>query len=150
VGRGQSPRGSGPATHALERIAYGTVAVTTRALTAVGLDLTFGQWRVLVIVGNDPDGTTMSDIALRLGAALSPTSRLVSRLAYRGLVTLVKDDVDRRVTRVALTDAGRTTRQAVLDQRLELLREVVAAADPVNAEALAALERIAEAFRRYR
>jgi DNA-binding MarR family transcriptional regulator len=134
----------------LERIAYGTVAVTTRALTAVGLDLTFAQWRVLVIVGNDDDGTPMSDVALRLGAALSPTSRLVGRMAQRGFVQLEKDDIDRRVTRVTLSDQGLAIRQAVREKRLELLREVVSAADPVPPETVAALERIADAFSRYR
>lgn len=138
------------ATRALERIAYGTVAVTTRALTSVGLDLTFAQWRVLVIVGNDVDGTPVSDVALRLGAILSPTSRLVGRMARRGFVVLEKDATDRRVTRVSLSDHGREILQTVREKRLELLREIVTAADPVPPETLAALDRIGDAFRRYR
>jgi DNA-binding MarR family transcriptional regulator len=146
VNRGESRE---PVGRALERIAYGTVAVTTRALSAVDLEMTFAQWRLLIIVGNDPDGTTMSDLALRLGAALSPTSRLASRMARRGWVSLVKDDLDRRVTLVRLTESGREIRGTVVARRRELIAEIVDEAGAVSPDAAAALDRIAEAFRRY-
>jgi DNA-binding MarR family transcriptional regulator len=94
---GQSPAG------ALQAVAFGAVAITTRALQTVGLELTFVQWRVLVIVGATDEGLTVSEIASRMGSELSPTSRLVARMARRGFVTLVKEDVDRRVTRVMLS-----------------------------------------------
>jgi DNA-binding MarR family transcriptional regulator len=134
---------------ALEIVAFGAVAVTTRALGTIGLDLTFAQWRVLVIVGGAEDGATVSDIASRLGSELSPASRLVGRMARRGFVTLVKDDLDRRVTRVTLTSSGGALRQAVLKRRLALLRQVLAGAGPVSPEVVAGLQRIGAAFGRY-
>lgn len=137
---GTSPSG------ALQAIAFGAVAVTTRALQTVGLELTFAQWRVLVIVGESDEGATVSEVAVRLGSELSPASRLVGRMARRGFVTLLKDDVDRRVTRVALTSAGRGIREAVLERRLVLLLAVLAAAGPISPEVVAGLQRIGDAF----
>ena len=134
---------------ALEAIALGSVAITTLALAAVGLELTFAQWRVLVIVGDDPDGATVTEIATRLGSEVSPVSRLVGRIARRGLVGVRKDDRDRRVTRVAITDAGRELRATVLERRRELLRDVLAASGPLDPAVEAELVRIGVAFRRY-
>jgi DNA-binding MarR family transcriptional regulator len=134
---------------ALEAVALGSVAVTTRALAAVGLELTFAQWRVLVIVGDSVTGATVTEIALRLGAEISPVSRLVSRLVRRGLVNARKDDRDLRVTRVSVTDAGRELRETVLERRRLLLADVLAEAGPIEPDVEAALDRIGIAFRRY-
>jgi DNA-binding MarR family transcriptional regulator len=134
---------------ALEAVALGSVAVTTRALATVGLELTFAQWRVLVIVGDGSTGTTVTEIATRLGAEISPVSRLVSRLARRGLVNARKDDRDRRVTRVTVTAAGRELRETVLERRRKLLTDVLAEAGPIEPDVEAALDRLGIAFRRY-
>jgi DNA-binding MarR family transcriptional regulator len=138
-----------PGEAALEAVAFGSVAVTTRALATVGLELTFAQWRVLVIVGERPDGATVTEIAARLGAEISPVSRLVSRIARRGLVATAKDDRDRRVTRVAITESGRDLRETVLARRRALLLQVLAVAGPIEPDTEAALDRIGDAFRRY-
>jgi DNA-binding MarR family transcriptional regulator len=125
------------------------VAVTTRALAAVGLELTFAQWRLLVIVGEKSSGATVTEVAARLGAEISPISRLVSRLARRGLVRASKDEQDRRVTRVTITSAGRDIRTAVFERRRELLGDVLAEAGPIEPAVADALDRIGAAFRRY-
>lgn len=134
---------------ALDAIAFGSVAVTNLALAGVGLELTFAQWRVLAIVGESPDGATVTEIATRLGSEVSPVSRLVSRIARRGLVNVRKDGRDRRVTRVEVTDAGRELRATVLERRRELLQDVLAATGPFEPDVETALVRIGEAFRRY-
>jgi DNA-binding MarR family transcriptional regulator len=138
------------ARDALEALAFGSVAVTSRALATVGLELTFAQWRVLVVVGENPEeGATVSEIADRLGAEISPVSRLVGRLARRGVVRVYKDKRDRRVTRVTVSDAGREIRDTVIERRREMLAEVLVAAGPIEPEVEAALHRIGAAFRRY-
>ena len=137
------------AQDALEAVALGSVAVTTRALASTALDLTFVQWRVLVIVGEDEGGATVSEIAIRLGAEISPLSRLVGRLARRGLVATGKDEGDRRVTRVNLTDAGRAIRQTVLRRRRALLAVVLAGVGPISADVIAVLEQIGDGFRSF-
>ena len=123
------------------------MAVTTRALISTALELTFAQWRILMIVGQDARGATMSEIATRVGAEISPVSRMVGRLARRGLVATSKDDRDRRVTRVTVTDRGRTIRTTVLARRRELLTVVLATVGPIDPDVIAALERIGDGFR---
>ena len=141
--------GGPSAAGALQAVAFGVVAITTRALQTVGLELTFVQWRVLVIVGATDEGLTVSEIAARMGSELSPTSRLVARMARRGFVTLVKEDVDRRVTRVTLSSEGRAVRQSVMERRLAMLVAVLAAAGPISPEVVAGLQRIGEAFAQF-
>jgi DNA-binding MarR family transcriptional regulator len=147
VARAQAP--TERARTAIEAVALGSVAVTTRALTSVGIELTFAQWRVLVIVGEDSRGATVTEIAERLGADVSPASRLVTRLTRRGLVATRKDDQDRRVTRVTATEAGRTLRETVLDRRRRILTDVLVEAGPIGPEGEAILERIGLSFRSY-
>jgi len=132
----------------LERIAFGAVAITTRALSDVGLELTFAQWRALVVVGENEGGATVSEIGRRIGAGVSPTSRLVRRLATRGLVAIEKDAADRRVSRVRLTTEGATLRSSVLGRRRHYLVEVIAVAG-LAAAADPTLEVLAHAFEKY-
>ena len=111
------PPTSDPLIRALERLAVGSVAVTERAIAAAGTDLTFVQWRVLLIVGEQDGGVRVGEIAERIGAHASPTSRLISRLKSRGVVMTEKDELDGRATRVRLTTVGRALRGRVLELR---------------------------------
>ena len=129
----------------LERLAVGSVAVTGRAIAAAGADLSFVQWRVLLIVGEREDGATVGEIAARIGAHVSPASRLVSRLKRRGVVRTAKDDSDGRVTRVRLTESGLDLRSRVLEQRRRDLALVLAAAS-LTAIDVAAVAKVARAF----
>jgi len=130
---------------ALEQIAIGSVAVTARAIAAAAADLTFLQWRALVVVGAHPEGVTVGDLATGVGLQQSPASRLVSRLAARGIVTSTPSASDRRVRLVALSAKGRTLRAAVLESRSGELRRI-AESSPAHDEARAAVLRLGEAF----
>jgi DNA-binding MarR family transcriptional regulator len=94
-------------------------------------------------VGDRDEGATISEIAGRIGAHLSPASRLVSRLAARRLVQTAKDEADRRATRVTLTDSGRTLRSQVLRRRREDLRAALdhAQLTPAQEEVIGILAR---------
>jgi DNA-binding MarR family transcriptional regulator len=140
----------GSVVEALETIAYGAVAVTTRALTAVGIELTFPQWRVMVVLGNYENGLSVTEVAERLGSELSPASRLLSRMARRGYLALAKDPLDRRVTRVTLTDAGRELRSAVVARRRGLLEEIVSETEALPPDAVEGMRRLGRGFSRYR
>ena len=113
----------------LERIAVGSVGLTTRALAGAdaGIELTFPQWRVLLVLGEGEDGARIGEVAARVGVTLPATSRLLRRLERRGLTTLTVDEQDRRATRARLTDHGRAVRAAILDHRRTALRDVVSA-----------------------
>ena len=110
-----------PAIDALESLAVGSVAVTTLALAQAGVELTFAQWRALMVVAEGADGATVSEIAVAIGSATSPASRLVTRMRSRGLVLTQKDARDHRATRVHLSERGWAVRDRVVARRRELL-----------------------------
>jgi DNA-binding MarR family transcriptional regulator len=133
-------------TDVLERLAMGVIAVTARSIATVDADLTFNQWRVLVIVGERGRGIAMSELAERTGSALSPASRVVKRMERRGWVRLTKAVDDRRVTLVHPTDAGTAVRDAVFTRRRTYLADVVSAIAPVGTDEVDVIDRIARAF----
>ncbi len=110
----------------LERVVVGAVGLTTRALAdaAAGAELTFPQWRALLILGEDADGARVGQVAGRVGVTVPATSRLLRRLASRGLVALSTDEADRRAKRARLTDAGLKVRSAILRYRHDVLGAV--------------------------
>ena len=133
----------------LERLVVGSVAITERAIAAAGTNLTFVQWRVLLIVGEDPEGATVGEIAARIGAHGSPASRLVSRLKDRGVVVAERDAADRRVAHIRLTERGRELRTRVLEHRRRDLESLAWALSLSGGddETIRLLARAFEAFR---
>ncbi len=132
----------------LESIAVGSVAVTALALAQAGVELTFAQWRVLVVISDLADGATVGEIATRIGSAHSPASRLVARMRRHGLVATEQDTHDRRATRVRMTDHGRDVRERVVGRRRALLEEAVGAnpLPPTVAQRLDALAGLLRGF----
>jgi DNA-binding MarR family transcriptional regulator len=112
----------------LEQISVAAVAITTRALSEAspGFDLTFPQWRSLLVVGEHVDGARLSDVAGRVGVTLPATSRHLQRLARRGLVEIGPDLLDRRASRVRLTPHGAAVRFRLVEFRRELLATSIA------------------------
>jgi DNA-binding MarR family transcriptional regulator len=72
----------------------------------LSVDLTMPQLKVLLTVFHG-GGSTSSQLARVLGVGLSTVTGIVDRLHESGMVTRFEDPEDRRVTRVALTEAGR-------------------------------------------
>ena len=136
----------------LERIVIGAVALTTRALAGAETDfeLTFPQWRAILVVGGDADGARVGEVAARVGVTLPATSRLLRRLERRGLTTLGADRTDGRATRVRLTERGQRIRSAILAQRRAALEQIAANLHEAERRDLAAgLGRIAAGFDRF-
>jgi DNA-binding MarR family transcriptional regulator len=138
-------------TDLLERIVLAGVGLTSRALTeaTAGPDLTFPQWRLLVVLGESLEGATLSDVAARVGVTLPATSRQVRRLARRGLVEISPDPRDRRAVRARLTAAGRTEREAIMGFRRARIRET-ARRLRVSEGTIDDLARIADTFDSFR
>ncbi len=147
-----SPAAADALADHLERIAVGTVGLTTRALAHAdaGFELTFPQWRALLVLGENEDGARVGEMATRVGVTVPATSRLLRRLERRGLTTLSMDEQDRRATRARLTDRGRSVRAAILGHRLAALREVAfALRDPERLELREGLRAIAAELERF-
>jgi DNA-binding MarR family transcriptional regulator len=137
---------------AIERLMMEAVGVTTVALgqASPNLELSFPQWRALVVVGAVDDGIRIGEIAARIGSAAPATSRLVRRLERRGLVSSERDEADRRATRVRLTDAGEEIRTALIERRRALVRQAISdTAVPLAAGLRPGLEQIGRALGRY-
>lgn len=134
----------------LERILIGGVGLTTLALDRAidGPDLTFPQWRAILVVGESDDGTTISAVAARVGVTVPATSRQLRRLAERGLVALEANDRDRRSMRVRLTEDGVRVRASILAHRRARLADI-AAAHPMDAATVDEIAALADAFERY-
>ena len=120
------PAGAQAVADELERIALGAVGLTTRVLARAssGSDLTFPQWRAILVLGEGDDGARIGEVASRVGVTVPATSRLLRRLERRGLTTLSVDARDRRAMRARLTPQGLEVRSAILTARRGVLKEV--------------------------
>lgn len=72
----------------------------------VAHDLTFVQWLPLYKIGRH-EGHTVVSLARELESDPGAVTRVIDRLQAKGLVTRERSTQDRRVTHLALTDAGR-------------------------------------------
>jgi DNA-binding MarR family transcriptional regulator len=139
-------------TDDLERIVVGAVGLTTRSLASAdaGFELTFPQWRAILVLGEHDDGARIGEVAARVGGTLPATSRLLRRLERRGLTTLAVDERDRRATRARLSDRGQAVRAAILEHRRATLREVAAALpDRGHLDLASGLRDVADELERY-
>ncbi len=134
-------------TAAIERLSFGLVAVTALAIDGATTrhTLTFQQWRALVVVGRADDGVRITQLATRIGASAPSTSRLVRRLATKGMLTVVPDPADGRAMRVRLSTAGEELRFKVIEGRRALIASTLSGgiAPGVPADAI---ETLADAF----
>lgn len=131
----------------LERIAIGAVAITARALTEAAGELTFLQWRVLVVAADHPDGVSVGEIGRLIGASPPSATRVVRRMERQRLVVLARDEDDRRRVRVGLTGEGRRIRDAVMQERSAHLADLLARSAVVaDAPGTALLRAIADAI----
>ena len=97
-------------------------------------DLTMRQLHVLV-AASQPEGVTVHELATALDTSPPTASGLVNRLADKGLVTRVEDDLDRRVRHIQLTEEGQETLTALDSAYERLLAEMV---DLLDVDELAA------------
>src|SRR5262245_45211382 len=70
------------------------------------LDLTFTQFKALMLLAHDPGELSVKDVSDRLGISLPAASRAVDPLVRRGIVERTEDPDDRRVKRVRTTKDG--------------------------------------------
>lgn len=130
-----------------EHLVRGAVGLTTHALGSAtpGVELTFPQWRVLVILGESPNGVRVGEIATRVGVTVPATSRLLQRLRRRGYISMERDPNDGRATLACLTTEGQEIRDAIFAFRRRALAEAVLhvaqAEEQVVAAGLAVLAR---------
>jgi len=136
----------------IEQIVLGSVGLTARALTEASPDaeLTFSQWRALLVVGEAEDGARVGEVAERVAVTPPATSRMLRRLSERGFITLATDESDRRATRARLTARGKEIRSAIVAYRRRALRTLAKGIVPSEREELTrAAATISAAFSRF-
>jgi DNA-binding MarR family transcriptional regulator len=131
----------------LEGIIFGGVAITTSALEHAGdgEEISLTQWRAILEIGEREEGCRVGEVANSSHASLPNTSRLLRRLERRGLLSLERDEQDRRATRARLTEAGVRIRSSVLAYRRDEIAAIVDEVKP-SASANRALRDLAALF----
>lgn len=88
----------------LRRVVTQLVATIDRRMEPLGL--TDAQWRPLLCLWHDAPATA-TDLARRCGLDTGGLTRLVDRLAAKGLCARERSELDRRVVYISLTAEGR-------------------------------------------
>jgi DNA-binding MarR family transcriptional regulator len=102
------------------------------------LDLSMTQLKILHILDGSDQELTPSELAQIVGLSPAATGRAVDALVRGGVVSRRDDEADRRVKRLALTDAGAAAVSRIARARLDGLAKVVDTLDPAQRDALSA------------
>jgi DNA-binding MarR family transcriptional regulator len=103
---------------------------------AAATELTFSQLRALCVLETADRELALTELAPRLGLSPAATGRALDALHERGLVDRLPDPADRRIKRLALTDAGRETAHGVMSARGEALLRFAESLDDGERERL--------------
>ena len=106
---------------------------TNKMLGAHGLYA--GQDVLLYFLGQE-DGQTVSSLAEKVSIRQATMVRMIDRLAAGGFVRKVKDNEDRRISRIFLTKRGKTAADAAVSVWKELERKATAGISPEEKETL--------------
>ena len=88
------------------------------------LDLNITNWRIFLILREEPEEISVSDIANRALGRLPTIAKSISKMGDRGLVKLRRSDTDARVLLVSITPKG----LALLDKSIERTSATIAQA----------------------
>jgi DNA-binding MarR family transcriptional regulator len=102
------------------------------------LELSMTQLKILHILDGADRELTPSELAQFVGLSPAATGRAVEALVRAGTVTRRDDDADRRVKRLALTEAGSDAVTRIAQARIEAIATVVSKLDGTQRDALAA------------
>jgi DNA-binding MarR family transcriptional regulator len=90
----------------------------------------------------------VNEIGQDLAVTPAAASQLVERLVQQGLLSRSEDERDRRVRRVTLTPAGQEVVRQAIESRMAWLRQLVAALEPPEQQAIVeSLDRLTHAAR---
>lgn len=132
--------GSEAVVDSLAAVGRAIVAVTARALAGLDVDVTLSQYRTLVILATHAPLRTV-DLAAALQVHPSTATRACNRLVGRGLVARHQRELDRRVSWLCLTEAGKELVGTVMRRRKDEIRQLVRASGVTGREPAVAVLR---------
>jgi DNA-binding MarR family transcriptional regulator len=105
-------------------------------------DMTWAQKKILFLIeSHGPQ--KMSDIARQINVTMSGATAVVDKMVRAALVTRESDPDDRRVIRIALSDAGRKMMAECASTQVRCLEQILGKlSDAKRAELLESFERI--------
>jgi DNA-binding MarR family transcriptional regulator len=103
---------------------------------AAQLELSLSQLRALHLLDSADHELALSELAAAVDLSVAATGRAIDGLAKAGLVTRSEDPIDRRIKRLAPTDAGRATLGSIAAARRSALEDFVGT---LSAEEIAGL-----------
>jgi DNA-binding MarR family transcriptional regulator len=89
------------------------------------LDLTFTQFKTLMLLAHEPAELSVKEISERLGISLPAASRAVDPLVKRGFVERDEDLIDRRVKRVRPTKQGDRLVERLIETRIKAFEQLL-------------------------
>jgi DNA-binding MarR family transcriptional regulator len=100
------------------------------------LDLSLTQLKMLFVLDGSDGELTPSELAKLVGLSPAATGRAIDALTRQGIVSRREDTADRRVKRLALTDAGLQAVDRITAARHAGLMRLVEPLDPAQRAAL--------------
>ena len=89
------------------------------------LELTFTQFKVMMLLAHEPGELSVKDVSDRLGISFPAASRAVEPLVKRGIVERAEDPVDRRVKRVRTTRDGDRLVERLIATRIKSFEQLL-------------------------
>ena len=89
------------------------------------LELTFTQFKTLMLLAHEPEALSVKDVSDRLGISFPAASRAVDPLVKRGIVERTEDQVDRRVKRVRTTKDGDRLVERLIGTRIRSFEQLL-------------------------
>ena len=99
--------------------------------SAAGHDVSAEEWAVLLILQAHP-GLTASALSDKAFRDKTTTTRMVDRLARKGMVTRARDTDDRRVVHITLSPQGQAQFDALAAIAQQMLAQVMQGISPAD------------------
>jgi len=89
------------------------------------IDLSCRELRAVQFLG-DHGPRMMRELAEHLAAAVNSMTTMIDNLEKKGLMQRHRSDADRRVVRVTLTETGQAVYRVAIEEKLRLMRNMLA------------------------
>jgi MarR family transcriptional regulator, transcriptional regulator for hemolysin len=82
--------------------------------------ITFGQWKIIIILANNNDGLSQKEIADKLGLEAPTIIPIIDKLEKDGFVKRMADNNDRRNNRICLTEKTINSLDSMISYALKI------------------------------
>jgi MarR family transcriptional regulator for hemolysin len=82
--------------------------------------ITFGQWKIIIILANNNEGLTQKEIAEKLGLESPTIIPIIDKLEKDGFVIRIADKNDRRNNRIFLTEKTNNSIDSMISYDLKI------------------------------